>query len=104
MAGTAVQQTVSADDPEKESDPSPLAPAGSRSRAARDRLYRMAGAAAVAGGGPGGPAPVISLPSPGLAGRRDAGHVPISATLAANEALDRKRWAGERVLPMAFGE
>jgi aspartate aminotransferase len=30
--------------------------------------------------------------------------VPVSATLAANEALSRRRQAGEPVLPMAFGE
>ncbi|HEX8006083.1 MAG TPA: hypothetical protein VF482_06605, partial [Trebonia sp.] len=28
----------------------------------------------------------------------------VSATLAANEALDERRQRGERVLPMAFGE
>jgi hypothetical protein len=30
--------------------------------------------------------------------------VPVSATLAANEALDRRRQRGEPVLPLAFGE
>jgi aspartate aminotransferase len=30
--------------------------------------------------------------------------IPVSATLAANEALTRKRQAGEPVLPLAFGE
>jgi aspartate aminotransferase len=33
-----------------------------------------------------------------------AGHVPVSATLAANEAMARRREAGEPVLPLAFGE
>ena len=30
--------------------------------------------------------------------------VPVSATLAANEAMDERRRRGEPVLPMAFGE
>src|SRR5262249_9678837 len=46
---------------------------------------------------PGPPGPV--LPGPG-AGRA----VRVSATLAAHEALTRKRRAGEPVLPLAFGE
>src|SRR6202034_3881336 len=33
-----------------------------------------------------------------------AGHMPISATLAANEALAARRSRGEPVLPLAFGE
>ena len=32
------------------------------------------------------------------------GQVPVSATLAANEAMARRRQAGEPVLPLAFGE
>ena len=39
-------------------------------------------------------APNLSAPPP----------IPVSATLAANEALARKRRAGEPVLPLAFGE
>jgi len=35
---------------------------------------------------------------------RDRGNVPVSATLAANEALARRRERGEPVLPLAFGE
>jgi aspartate aminotransferase len=35
---------------------------------------------------------------------RTAGRVGVSATLAANEALDERRRRGERVLPLAFGE
>ena len=42
-----------------------------------------------------------ATPSPLTAGRTD---VPVSATLAANEALTRKRRRGETVLPLAFGE
>ncbi|MGW7790874.1 pyridoxal phosphate-dependent aminotransferase, partial [Streptomyces tricolor] len=34
----------------------------------------------------------------------DAPSIPMSATLAADEALDRRRRAGEQVLPMAGGE
>jgi aspartate aminotransferase len=34
----------------------------------------------------------------------DAGHLPISATLAANEALAARRSQGQPVLPLAFGE
>ena len=37
-----------------------------------------------------------------LAARRDK--IPVSATLAANEELDRRRLRGEPVLPLAFGE
>src|SRR5215472_2741459 len=102
MAGMAIEQTLSADDPAKESDPAPLAhAAGAHPRPASDRHHRLAGGASAARGGAVARWPVISLPPHG----RDAGQqVPISATLAANEALDRKRRAGERVLPMAFGE
>ena len=35
---------------------------------------------------------------------RTPGEVGVSATLAANEALDERRRRGERVLPLAFGE
>jgi aspartate aminotransferase len=41
---------------------------------------------------------VPSLPN------RGRGNVPVSATLAANEALARRRERGEPVLPLAFGE
>ena len=44
------------------------------------------------------PAPVSLPPAPARAS------VPVSATLAANEALARRRQAGEPVLPLAFGE
>jgi len=37
-------------------------------------------------------------------GLADAGQVPVSATLAANEALASRRRRGEPVLPLAFGE
>jgi aspartate aminotransferase len=51
-------------------------------------------------------APTTSLPSPALSPiitiPSSAGG--ISATLAANEAMDARRRRGERVLPMAFGE
>src|SRR5215472_5523211 len=40
----------------------------------------------------------------GLAAGTASGRVPISATLAAQEVLARKRQAGETVLPLAFGE
>jgi aspartate aminotransferase len=36
--------------------------------------------------------------------RRTAGRVPVSATLAANEAIALRRQRGEPVLPLAFGE
>lgn len=42
--------------------------------------------------------------SASLAPSGDCGPVGVSATLAANEALERKRRAGIRVLPLAFGE
>ena len=37
-------------------------------------------------------------------GSQARGGIGVSATLAANEALDERRRRGERVLPMAFGE
>ena len=40
----------------------------------------------------------LAIPAPPLA------PIPVSATLAANETLARKRRAGEPVLPLAFGE
>jgi aspartate aminotransferase len=45
--------------------------------------------------------PVAAKPSPSIASRPV---VRVSATLAANEALDEQRQRGERVLPLAFGE
>jgi aspartate aminotransferase len=36
--------------------------------------------------------------------RLSLAHIPVSATLAANEALDARRRRGEPVLPLAFGE
>jgi aspartate aminotransferase len=54
-----------------------------------------------------------SLPTPFATGTqvatvptvtRGRGNVPVSATLAANEALARRRERGEPVLPLAFGE
>jgi aspartate aminotransferase len=46
----------------------------------------------------------VTLPRPRTTRPDSWGPVPVSATLAANEALARKRKAGERVLPLAFGE
>ncbi|HUA42768.1 MAG TPA: pyridoxal phosphate-dependent aminotransferase [Streptosporangiaceae bacterium] len=46
-------------------------------------------------------APTVIVPSLPI---RDRGNVPVSATLAANEALSRRRERGEPVLPLAFGE
>jgi aspartate aminotransferase len=48
------------------------------------------------------PAPSSPAAPASLASLR--GRVPVSATLAANEALGRRREAGEPVLPLAFGE
>jgi aspartate aminotransferase len=45
--------------------------------------------------------PVAAKPSPLITSRPV---VRVSATLAANEALDERRQRGERVLPLAFGE
>ena len=45
-----------------------------------------------------------SVAGPSVAGPSVAPPVPVSATLAANETLERKRRAGESVLPLAFGE
>jgi aspartate aminotransferase len=45
----------------------------------------------------------VTSPLPVLTKNRTSG-VGVSATLAANEALDERRRRGERVLPMAFGE
>jgi aspartate aminotransferase len=49
-------------------------------------------------------APVAPFPSPVTPSRLTLAPIPVSATLAANEALARKRVAGETVLPLAFGE
>src|ERR1700722_5138384 len=51
---------------------------------------------------PAAPAPpaAASRLAPALAGPS----VPVSATLAANEAIARRRRAGEPVLPLGFGE
>src|SRR5690348_12435639 len=46
------------------------------------------------------PSPMALHPAPTLAGPG----VPVSATLAVNEAIARKRLAGEPVLPLGFGE
>jgi aspartate aminotransferase len=52
----------------------------------------------------------ITVPMPALRARkqedpgRGRGLVGVSATLAANEAMDERRRRGERVLPLAFGE
>jgi aspartate aminotransferase len=53
----------------------------------------FAGRPAAAPAAPAGPPPAVPLPP-----------IPVSATLAANETLARKRRAGEPVLPLAFGE
>jgi aspartate aminotransferase len=55
---------------------------------------------AQAPGAPPAASPVTSG-APPIAGRVS---VPVSATLAANEAMARRRQAGEPVLPLAFGE
>ena len=49
-------------------------------------------------------APLAPFPSPVTPSRLTLAPIPVSATLAANEALARKRRAGETVLPLAFGE
>ena len=48
--------------------------------------------------------PVAPFPRPVTPSRLTLAPIPVSATLAANEALARKRRAGETVLPLAFGE
>jgi aspartate aminotransferase len=97
MAHVAIPQPVPADDQTAEADPDPcrtggphlsLAPAHPAhpgDHPARPRKHRA-------------PRPRNAQP------RTTRPHVPISATLAANEVLARKRKAGETVLPMAFGE
>jgi aspartate aminotransferase len=47
---------------------------------------------------------VRDTPRAARAARATRGGVGVSATLAANEALDERRRRGERVLPLAFGE
>src|SRR5712671_5788851 len=49
-------------------------------------------------------APVAPFPRPVTPSRLSLAPIPVSATLAANETLARKRRAGETVLPLAFGE
>jgi aspartate aminotransferase len=55
---------------------------------------------------PPSPPPSVAAPRPPAPVGLPAGGaiVPVSATLAANEALARRRQAGEPVLPLAFGE
>ena len=53
------------------------------------------------------PLPVVTIEQQETTGTPSAGEtrrVGVSATLAANEALDERRRRGERVLPLAFGE
>ena len=50
------------------------------------------------------PAAAAPFRSPVTPARVTLAPIPVSATLAANEALARKRRAGETVLPLAFGE
>ena len=49
-------------------------------------------------------APVTPFPAAVPPSRLTLAPIPVSATLAANETLARKRRAGETVLPLAFGE
>src|SRR3984957_17895597 len=49
-------------------------------------------------------APVAPFPAAAPPSRLSLAPIPVSATLAANEALARRRVAGETVLPLAFGE
>ena len=49
------------------------------------------------------PMPVVTIEQQERA-RTSSARVGVSATLAANEALDERRRSGERVLPLAFGE
>src|SRR5580704_12513449 len=49
-------------------------------------------------------APVTPFPAAAPPSRLSLAPIPVSATLAANETLARKRRAGETVLPLAFGE
>ena len=48
--------------------------------------------------------PVTPFPAAAPPSRLSLAPIPVSATLAANETLARKRRAGETVLPLAFGE
>src|ERR1035438_810700 len=49
-------------------------------------------------------APVTPFPAAVPPSRLTLAPIPVSATLAANEAMARKRRAGETVLPLGFGE
>ena len=49
-------------------------------------------------------APVLTRRPLPMALANEGGSVPVSATLAANEALESRRQRGELVLPLAFGE
>ena len=60
----------------------------------------VAEGAPVALAGAGGPAGAVAAVGAASRARR----VGVSATLAANEAMDERRRRGERVLPLAFGE
>lgn len=120
MAVSAMPKTHPADDPVSEADPD-SARAGEA----------QPGYPGLSGRGHGGPFPstaglasaIPAFPSPASpspASRRPASRppvspapdgtsgaaaaIPVSATLAANEILARKRLAGELVVPLAFGE
>jgi aspartate aminotransferase len=85
MAGTAMQNAHSPHDLATDSELDPPGPFAST------QPLRIAA--------PGRPVPP---PPDGTA--THGTHVPVSATLAANETLAAKKQAGEPVLPMAFGE
>jgi aspartate aminotransferase len=55
-------------------------------------------------GAPSGSSPVASAAPPGTAAPPSARPTPVSATLAANEAIAARRSRGEPVLPLGFGE
>lgn len=78
MADTAMPFTVPSDAPATRTAPPPAAPP------------------------PAAPPPATAQPAPPGLGTLPP--IPVSATLAANETLARKRRNGEPVLPLAFGE
>jgi aspartate aminotransferase len=90
MARPAIPQPLTAADQAAVADPEPNGGGGPLLSLAHSAPTRRIN----------GTAPRVTIIRP----RATLPAVPVSPTLAANEALQRKRRAGEPVLPMAFGE
>lgn len=101
MAGTAMTRpSAQEDDATAEADPEPW-PAAARPRPGGVTQFATATATAAQATAQ---AVLTRAPAAAPAIPGAARPVPVSATLAANEVIARRRQAGEPVLPLAFGE